>query len=55
MSMEDILKISFIFVAIFILIYKLVIVYDKKIKATDKALLELYDRITELESKLNNN
>lgn len=53
MSIEEIICINFIFAAIFIAMYKLEKIQNKKNKATDKALLELYDRITELENKIN--
>ena len=47
--------VAFAFAGIVIMMCRTCNVYDKKIETANKTMLELYDRITELENKLNNN
>ena len=55
MSIYEQICIGIILVIIVIMICKLCDAYNKKFQNTDKALLELYDRIADLEKKLNDN
>lgn len=55
MTTEEILALSIIFTGILLTLFKLEKNNTVTKKEHEKALLELYDRITELENKLNNN
>ena len=46
--------VGFIFVGIIIMMCRTCNVYDKRIESANKALLELHDRVTELEEQVNN-